>query len=783
MSSKKSASKHSSYAAVPGSDTAKDTQVEGATGESSEWIMVGGVVKDKAKRSGGDRNSSKHQSQGADGGWERGRGITAANMGGTYRGGHRGRGKALVSHKGGNRDRGSAKLTFPSQPVLRSATANVKNPDTWAQVCYWLNTIDLVALLMTGSRWMSKVMANTRDVKWNWYYYPILHTFKHLTIVDLSIDVRWTPSADAIPIFPSSVTSLRLVTTSASWFGEGMKISLPPSLSTLHWTTLGALLMNTITTLPDSLTDVTVDLSLDSNSNKHSEVAVLIVWLSLLPPSLGHLHIRNNDQVKWSAIDITALPRSLISLSIATVKDAIAFLPPQLLTLNLICSSENDPSVIALLPRTLTSLKYNTYFSNDSQHWPVFIAGLPPYLTELSTTYYNINNAEAFQKLPLKQLTLYSQYQRNRYCYQAMSGAVQAPYDSSSNHAEESKLTLVEMDPCQYTPTHSSYGYTHSCNTPIPVTVKKMFMTMFDKTIGDRTAPIDLSQLPFQFTTLECVADAINTVILPRASPSTLECVSKSLNTLKLPKAPFFQHMSTLILTELRDLDCILRLLNLVNRNILSILSLKGSVNIRLQEVMLVICNGLRTPEQSLKRHMQIAPGKRQYNRSQPFTALRSLVLDFMDGHRAIAYLDSYTYSKRFELPQGLEQFTVSGCSDFTALIFPSSLTSLTLDGMMVPYPSLRQVPRLQVLVWKVRKIDSTAEFEELISHLPAKLEQLTISLHRTSTQSFQKNTSLGTANDMITLLKAQRARYLRSVQFTAYGDGSTALLEEDMYL
>ena len=176
-------------------------------------------------------------------------------------------------------DRSITALIFPSKP-------NVRNTDTWQQICYWLGTTDLVALLMTGSRWMQQVLSETRGVKWSWHYYPILQIFKYISVVDLSLDRTWPLLLSAIAALPTSVTSLTMVwrpTMSLADHSKADPILFPPMLTSLSLTTHPTLCVKYLTIFPDTLTRLTLDMSSDSLVIMNSEI---LKCVQRLPPTL-----------------------------------------------------------------------------------------------------------------------------------------------------------------------------------------------------------------------------------------------------------------------------------------------------------------------------------------------------------------------------------------------------------------------------------------------------------------------------------------------------------------
>ena len=636
---------------------------------------------------------------------------------------HRKRGKSGPGKRSTTRqrdDRSSATLVFPTKTTHNRSRANVRNTDTWKLICHWLPTIDLVALLMTGNRWMQNVVADTRDVKWVWYYYPILHMFTHITTVDVSLDYQWPPLLSAIAALPPSVTTLTLklceravITTITSQIFDDavqMPVVLPPLLTTLNLTTPASLLMF-CPVLPDSLTQLMLDISDDPNTDRDAAMITGIVreWLHILPATVTHLDLQTRTSVSWSIEDVSALPRSLLNLSINVAPEAVIALPPQLLSLDLRCdgSYEETSAIIALLPRTLTSLVYYTYFRTP-EHWDIFTATLPPNLTELHTNYYDIADVSAFQRYPLKKLTLFWDNNQDR-CY----------YQASDKVEDQGKLVLLELD---------SYFKPWD---PIPVTVTRLFT----HTHPSKTPATIAGCYPYQyqFRTLDCMMGNIGFV----------------------PDSIFFRYITTLNINNMSVTDDVLQVLKLVNRQLLVTLCLSGSFRIRLEPVMLAICG----VDQS---HLAGKPG----SIIGRFTALRVLLVDFMND-KGSRKLDSYTYHKRIELPQGLERFTITGCSTFKHLIFPRSLISLMLDGIMVPYPSLAQMPRLQRLIWSVHSF-GVPHLDELITYLPPKLRELTV-MASGAYNIYADSQMLYCGqifNDMVLMFKAQRTRYLKNVTF-----------------
>ena len=589
-------------------------------------------------------------------------------------------------------------LVFPSKP-------NVRNTDTWQQVCYWLSTIDLVALLMTGSRWMQQAVSETRGVRWIWHYYPILHMFKYISVVDLSLDDNWALLPSAIAALPTSVTKLTMIWKALPFALSADSVVLPPTLTSLNLTTYSRVFTKLFTILPDTLTQLTLSMDSDSFGVKSPTVLQLV---QLLPSTLLYLDLPTIHPDCWSLESISALPRSLLGLSIHTTVDTITCLPSQLLTLDLECRSNGDPSYIALLPRSLTSLTHHTQYFNVPNYWETFAAILPPNLTELDTSYRTITDVSAFQRYSLRKLSV------TAHLPAISTGLDSCRYLGSGKAGEP--LTLTELD-CHNKPWIVE-------DVVVPTTVKVLVLHR----------DVILSPGAHQFTSLGCELGSISSVLT----------------------TTFFRNITALAITWISSTDEVLQLLRVLNRDIVTSLDMRGSFKIRLEQVMLEICR-------TTKNEQGYEIPKDLLTRTRRFTTLRSLVLNFMDKSDAIK-LDSYIYRKRIELPPALEEFTVTGCSLFNQLIFPRSLKSLTLGGIMVPYQSLCQAPRLQMLCWQVRNFD-LALLKELVKYLPAKLRNLTILLDEKSTQNFRFEDQKS-AQDIIAQLEARRSRYLKKATF-----------------
>lgn len=613
---------------------------------------------------------------------------------------HHGRGKQ--GHTG---ERGSNTNPVMFLPKLRKHNQSLFNIDTWKSVCYWLSTPDLMGLFMTGNRKIQYAVTNVHDHKWDWYYYPVFELFKHIHTVNLSWDKSWSLLPSIIANLPTTIKTLKLSYTPKT-DQEDQRIVLPSSLTSLDLEMDIKILANVVQEFPPGLTDLTIR---NSESTTYYHTSTVHPLLSMLP--VGLLHLKLTGVGLMFVEDVSALPQTLESLKVCIDEKYVALLPCALQRLTLTTLCHRDYAYLALLPPTLKYFKHIDTNMSPSEEGLKIFKRLPTTLTQLHISYPHIHDTAMFARYPLQELILSSNDEQAVYrCGTDTDGNPILVPTALTFHSNISK--------------HPGYG----SNYILPNTVQSLTLTRDDDITRHMSDPYH----EYQFTSLECA------IWIWR-------------DTITMFDTKFFTHITVLTVADVTCTDNALQILSKVNRTVLRDLSMSGSFRVNLGHVMHVICG----------THNAYVDSTITRN-SVPFN-LRSLTLGFMENIPQSIKLQCYNYHQKFELPIGLESFTVTGFSTFHKLIFPRSLTYLSLDKIMVKPVVFARTPRLRILVWKVHTFGPT-ELQQLQNNLPSKLRILALNLDLFSGLSISRDDQ----EDFYKYLgKNGRDRYLTSISIT----------------
>ena len=119
----------------------------------------------------------------------------------------------------------------------------VKNQDTWRSIAYWLNIEQLVALIITGNRWMIAVLSRAPYLHAKGKYYPIADLLSGLTQWKIPDPYSVRPDDDGIISFPPHLRSLSLslmsrpssaVSSLGTSTSEVQEVDFPASLTSLE---------------------------------------------------------------------------------------------------------------------------------------------------------------------------------------------------------------------------------------------------------------------------------------------------------------------------------------------------------------------------------------------------------------------------------------------------------------------------------------------------------------------------------------------------------------------
>lgn len=219
-----------------------------------------------------------------------------------------------------------------------------------------------------------------------------------LSFVSGMIPVRLTP------LFPSSLTSLKLSITPDLGFTDWKDFTLPAGLLSL--VIVGADESVLLERLPPNLTHLRIQSNPKSFYKGPLSFEASSSLCKLLPRTLtdldaGEISLCFNDEVT------SQLPPSLLILSLKHVEftsDAWRHLPPRLLSFEIIGNRVASPTHVAHWPRSLTSFSISDFFPKDERK------DLPPNIRNMDVVISDVSDNEDLILLPrrLEMLICYS---------------------------------------------------------------------------------------------------------------------------------------------------------------------------------------------------------------------------------------------------------------------------------------------------------------------------------------------------------------------------------------
>ena len=282
----------------------------------------------------------------------------------------------------------------------------VKNPDAWRAIAYWLSIEQLVALILSGDRWMITVLSNSPYLQGISKYYPIASLLSGLVKWKIPEPNPIRPDSSGVISFPPYLRSLSvaLLDRPALYFHT---VRLPISLTSLdigndQWYQFRRENWLTWSTAIRTLVELrSISIAHESQGILAGQFAVLggtypnltnltvgtldnTSWMtldSLLPPSLTKLsisHVINETNLHTKVLTLTNLSSLTLSSKCFRVgnHDLMRHLPAQLQELVVVDDSDRDLgiapyympiAVLGELPRNITALDVWTFIPNDEQ--------------------------------------------------------------------------------------------------------------------------------------------------------------------------------------------------------------------------------------------------------------------------------------------------------------------------------------------------------------------------------------------------------------------------------